>query len=184
MFFLYVKCRNQRDSQWDFSAVLSQRLAAHTAVHPRASSTVINSSLWSCGTSSLSPCPPTDPDIFLISDTPHLTPPFLVSLCLLQKLDRWTGLSGDAGREPGVISVCRLSKGCSQEMCLGAVQVIPSWRQVEAGLVSPSGPAVLWIWGKDENSENSGGGALKAERGAWDWEMWKESNFFGMHLGT
>lgn len=32
--------------------------------------------------------------------------------------------------------------------------------------MSSLGPAVLWIWGKDENSENSGAGALEAERGA------------------
>lgn len=148
MLFLYVKCRNWRDSHWDFPAVLSQRFAATLQVHPRASSTVISSSLWSCITSSLSPCPPPDPGIFLISDAPHLTPPFLVSQCLLQKLDKLTGLSGDAGREPGVISVCRLSKGCSQEMYLGAAQAIPSWRQVEAGPVSSSGPAVCGYGGK------------------------------------
>lgn len=123
--------------------MLSQRFAATLQVHPRASSTVISS----CITSSLSPCPPPDPGIFLISDTP-LTPPFLVSQCLLQKLDKLTGLSGDAGREPGVISVCRLSKGCSQEMYLGAAQAIPSWRQVEAGPVSSSGPAVCGYGGK------------------------------------
>lgn len=37
MFFLYVKCRNWRDSQWDFPAVLSQGLAAHTASSPQSS---------------------------------------------------------------------------------------------------------------------------------------------------
>lgn len=181
MFFLYVKCRNWRDSHWDFPCCRGV-LQPTLQVHPRASSTVISSSLWSCVTSSLSPCPPPDPGIFLISDTPHLTPPWSHSVSSRSWTNRQVcqemqegnlGLSQCAGYQRVALKKCIWEQSKSS-------QAGDKWR---LGWVSSLGPAVLWIWGKDENSENSGAGALKAERGAWDWEMWKESYFFWYAFG-
>lgn len=95
----FVSCAGQRDVQVTLEGC------------PRASQATLSSSLRSCVTSSFSPCPPPDPSISLISDTPHLTPSSQVSERLLQKLDKSTDLSGEAGRQPGVICVCGLSRG-------------------------------------------------------------------------
>lgn len=168
----FVSCAGQRDVQVTLGGC------------PRASQATLSSSLRSCVTSSFPPALPQTLQSPL-SRIPLIWPlrPRFWSISSRS----WTNQQICQETQEGNrgLSACAGYLGArSQETVSVRVQVIPGWRQVEAGPLRSSGPAVLWIRVKDEKAENSARVVPEPERGACDWETWKESYFLLVYLGT